>query len=97
MERRDQGLLGEVEFPQIDWGELMASTSTSKQPPHSGSQYFNNKKNTFSIVLLALVGAQYRFHVIQVGDFGRTTDGGIYVSSAVVIGMERGSLKSFFQ
>lgn len=40
----------------------------------SGSQFFNYKK-TFSIVLLVFVDADYRFQVIQVGDFGRTDDG----------------------
>lgn len=46
-------------------------------PPLSGSQYFNYKK-TFSTVLLALVDADCRFRVIPEGDFGRTSDGGVY-------------------
>ncbi|XDV45430.1 hypothetical protein PO909_013534 [Leuciscus waleckii] len=39
-------------------------------PAHSGSLFFNYKK-AFSIVLLALVDADYKFTFVQVGDFGR--------------------------
>ncbi|KAJ4924492.1 hypothetical protein JOQ06_003448 [Pogonophryne albipinna] len=60
-------------------------------PPLSGSQYFNYKK-TFSIVLMALVDADYRFRVIQVGDFGRTSDGGTYAGSDLGKGMETKTL-----
>lgn len=60
-------------------------------PPLSGSQFFNYKK-TFSIVLLALVGADYRFRFIQVGDFGRTSDGGVYARSDLGRGMETSTL-----
>lgn len=61
-------------------------------PPLSGSQYFNYKK-TFSIVLLALVDADYRFRVIQVGDFGRASDGGVYAGSELGKEMENGILE----
>lgn len=54
-------------------------------PANSGSQFFNYKK-TFSIVLLALVDADSRFRLIQVGDFGRSSDGGVYSNSAWVWG-----------
>uniref|UniRef100_UPI0037E82BD5 uncharacterized protein isoform X2 n=1 Tax=Semicossyphus pulcher TaxID=241346 RepID=UPI0037E82BD5 len=61
-------------------------------PPKSGSLYFNYKK-TFSIVLLALVDADYRFISIQVGDFGRASDGGVFSGSDVGIGMENKTLQ----
>ncbi|KAK7904682.1 hypothetical protein WMY93_017289 [Mugilogobius chulae] len=62
-----------------------------EKPANSGSQYFNYLK-FFSIVLLALVDADYRFRVIHVGDYGRSSDGGVYAGSALGIGMEGGTL-----
>ena len=61
-------------------------------PAKSGSLYFNYKK-TFSIILLALVDANYRFINIQVGDFGRASDGGVYSGSDIGLGMENKTLQ----
>lgn len=60
-------------------------------PANSGSLFFNYKR-TFSIVLLALCDADYKFTFVQVGDFGRTSDGGIYRGSALGRGMEEKTL-----
>ena len=49
-------------------------------PPHSGSNFFCYKK-TFSTVLLALVDANYRFIAIDVGAYGKNSDGGIFSNS----------------
>lgn len=48
-----------------------------RQPANSGSK-FHNYKNTFSIILLGLVDAHYRFLFIDVGSEGRCSDGGIF-------------------
>jgi len=51
-------------------------------PANSGSVYFNYKK-TFFFILLALVDANYNFIMIDVGSFGRSSDGGILSHSAL--------------
>ncbi|KAJ8937774.1 hypothetical protein NQ318_013961 [Aromia moschata] len=43
--------------------------------PHSGAQY--HYKNFYSIVLMALVNANYEFIFINVGKTGRYSDGGV--------------------
>jgi len=60
---------------------------------NSGSVYFNHKK-PFPAILLALVDANYNFIMIDVGPFGRSSDGGIFSHSALEKRMETAELLS---
>jgi hypothetical protein len=60
-------------------------------PANSDSVYFNYKK-TFSAILLALVDAKYKFIMIDVGSFGRSSDGATFSNSALEKRMENGTL-----
>ena len=62
-----------------------------RPPPGSGSYYFNYK-HTFSVVLLALVDADYQFTYVDVGTNGRISDGGVYKSSDLAQALENGDL-----
>ncbi len=53
-----------------------------KCPHHSGSFYFNYE-NYFSIVLQGLVDADYKFIGIEVGSYGKRSDGGIFSTSSL--------------
>ena len=48
------------------------------QMPRNSDSYYYNYKNSFSIVLLALVDADYKFLFVDVGCNGRISDRGVY-------------------
>lgn len=60
-------------------------------PPRSGSEYFNYK-TYFSIVLFALVDADYKFLYANVGCQGRISDGGVFNNSALCRMLNNNSL-----
>ena len=49
-------------------------------PGSTGSVFFNYKKS-FSVVLLAVCDARYRFLLVDIGKEGRNSDSGIYAAS----------------
>jgi len=60
-------------------------------PPNCGSLYYNYKR-FFSLVLLALVDSHCRFIYVDIGAYGRTSDGGVYNNSSLAAAVENGEL-----
>jgi len=62
-----------------------------RPPANSGSYYFNYKSN-FSIVLMALVDAHYKFIYVDVGCNGRISDGGVFKNCSLQRAFDDNSL-----
>lgn len=63
-----------------------------KKPPNSGSSFYNYK-HTFSVVLMALVDAHYKFISVDIGSMGRHSDSKIFLSSALARKMNKQTLQ----
>lgn len=62
-----------------------------QKPTQSGSQFYDYKGN-FSIILLALVDADYNFLYADIGTNGRASDGGVWSKGKFKDGIENGEI-----
>uniref|UniRef100_UPI00358F14B8 uncharacterized protein n=1 Tax=Myxine glutinosa TaxID=7769 RepID=UPI00358F14B8 len=62
-----------------------------KKPADSGSLFYNYK-NFFSMVMMALVDADYKFIWLGVGSYGSSSDGQIFNNSELLPMLEEGTL-----
>ena len=58
-------------------------------PPRSGLYFFNYKKIR-SIVVMSVVNSNYQFNMIDVGDIGRQSHGGVFTASNIGRALDKG-------
>ncbi len=87
-----KGFQDQWQFPNCI-GAIDGKHVVIQASPNSGSSFFNYK-GTFSVVLMALVDAEYCFTLIDVGAYGSQSDGGIFALSAMGKALQRGPLST---
>lgn len=77
-----QGFYENSNFPNCI-GSIDGKHIRIKCPKKSGSMFFYYKQ-FFSIVLLAVADANYKFIMIDVGSYGKNSDGGVLSNSNIL-------------
>jgi len=65
----------------MDVINVIDSKLTDIQAPHNGGSLFFNYKKTFPVFPLALVDASYKFTIIDVSGYGKSSDEGLLLRS----------------
>ena len=73
--------LYEVEFPKLYWA-IDGKHIMIQCPVNSGSLFYNYK-SYFSIVLLVVTSADYRFVMVDIGAYGSSNDSGVLNNTAL--------------
>lgn len=73
-------------------GALDGKHVVIEAPPNSGADFFCYKKS-FSIVLMALVDADKKFIFVDVGAYGKNSDGSIFGNSELGKRLQNGTLQ----
>lgn len=84
---RSSLILGIFRYVLVRWTENTSLSGRRHTQAHTTTY-----KHTFSIVLLALVDANYKFLFVDIGTNGRVSDGGVFRNSALSQALEANSL-----
>ena len=71
-----------MELPTCCIGAIDGKHISIQQPSSTGSEFFNYK-HFFSVILLALVDANYRFIYVDIGAAGRAGDSEVFGESTL--------------